>query len=192
MDKASILQAVKDNKKEFQKLLLCAFILVIADQISKIAAHAYLENRPDVILIPRFLSLHFLKNEITHLYQYIVYFILVLIAFPVIIIRSLGGVYNKFITAGLIVLWSAVFSNNIIDVFLLGYIRDFINLHGVAVGNIADQYRNIGALLIIAGLVIQKRKELSAKTIMIIILSLFAVSVLIIIFWRYLAGYLAI
>lgn len=192
MDKGNILQAVKENKKELKNLLLCAFILIVVDQISKITAQAYLENEPDITIIPRFISLHFLRNEITHLYQYIIYFILVLVAFPVIIIQSLGGTYNKFITAGLIILWSAVFSNNIIDVFLLGYVRDFISLHGVAVGNIADQYRNIGALLIIAGLVIQKRKELSARTIIIIILSLLAVSILIIIFWRYLARYIAI
>lgn len=192
MDKVNILQTVKDNKKELQKLMFWAFILIIVDQISKITAQACLENAPDIVLIPDFLSLHFLRNEITHMYQYVVYFILVLIAFPVVFIQSLGGKYNKLITAGLVLLWSAVFSNNIIDVYLLGYIRDFINLEGVAVGNIGDQYRNIGALLIIAGLVIQKRKEISAKTIAIIILSLLAVLILIIIFWRYLARYMAI
>lgn len=192
MNKPDILQIYNDNKKEIKKILFWVLILVAVDQLFKIAAQKYLENAKDIVLVPGFLNLHFLRNEITHLYQYVVYFILVLVAFPIVLIQSLGGKYGGLFKAGLILLWSAVLSNNIIDVYLLGYIRDFINLKGVAVGNIADQYRTAGALLLVAGLITRGRKELTTKTIIIIILSLLAVLAVSIIFWRYFAKNFAI
>jgi lipoprotein signal peptidase len=192
MNKLNILQIIKHNNKELKKLLLWGLILIVIDQFFKLAAQKYLENSKDIVLIPNLLSLHFLRNEIIHLYQYVIYFVLAVIALPRIIIQMVDRAYNKLITVGLTLLWSAVFSNNLVDVFLLGYIRDLINLHGVAVGNIADQYRTVGLLLVIAGLIIREKEKLQSKTLIIITVSLLAALALFIIFWRYFAKSLAI
>lgn len=112
------------------------------------------------MIIPNFISLHFVRNEITYIHQYILYFILSVIVFPVIIFYSIEKSFSRGIIIGLALLWSAIVSNNIIDALSLGYIRDFIKLHGVATGNIADQYRTIGLLIIIVALIIKDEKNL--------------------------------
>lgn len=166
--------------------------LLLADQITKIIAQAVLEGRSGIPVLKGVLSLYFVRNEILYVHQYLLYFIIALIGFPFLIVYSYAKSYPRLVISGMIILWCAVFSNNIIDVFSLGYIRDFINLQGVAVGNIADQYRNAGFLMIIAGLVIKDDSKVGGRKLFIVIALCILVLILTALFWRYLARYLAI
>ncbi|MEJ5351196.1 MAG: signal peptidase II [Melioribacteraceae bacterium] len=149
-----------ENIKQIVSLLVLVSSLIIIDQVTKSLAQKYLENSTSIVIIPNFISLHFVRNEITYIHQYILYFILSVIVVPVIIFYSIEKSFSRGIIIGLALLWSAVISNNLLDAFLLGYIRDFIKLHGVATGNIADQYRTIGLLIIIVALIIKDEKNL--------------------------------
>ncbi len=185
-------KVLRENKGHIRKMGLWFISLLIIDQVTKVIAQGALEGLSGIPLINGVLSFYFLRNEILYVHQYLLYFIIAVIAFPFLIIYSYAKGYPRLIITGMIILWCAVFSNNIIDVFALGYIRDFINLHGVAVGNIADQYRNAGFLIIIAGLIMGEDKSLSRKKIVRIIVISAAALLLTALFWRYLAGYLAI
>lgn len=154
-----------ENTKQIVSLLVLVSSLIIIDQVTKSLAQKYLENSTSILIIPNFISLHFVRNEITYIHQYILYFILSVIVFPVIIFYSIKKSFSRGIIIGLALLWSAIVSNNIIDALSLGYIRDFIKLHGVATGNIADQYRTIGLLIIIVALIIKDEKKLNSKII---------------------------
>jgi len=186
------LKLSEEKSRLLKKLLLISAALIVFDQATKIIAQRFLEGTPDIIIIPNLLSLHFLRNTLHHFYQYLIYFLLILVFFPAIIIQTIKTGSSRMLLWGLIILWSAVFSNNIIDAFLLGYIRDFINLHGIAVGNIADQYRTIGFLLIVAGLMIKDEEKITKALIIKIAAVIIAALILTALFWRYLAGILAI
>jgi lipoprotein signal peptidase len=175
-----------------KKLILFSLVLIAFDQITKIAAQSLLEGAPDIIIIPNLLSLHFLRNTIQHFHQYLTYFLLILVLFPLIIIQTIKAGSSRVLLWGMFILWSAVFSNNIIDAFLHGYIRDFINLEGIAVGNVADQYRTLGFLLIIVGLMIKDEKKITKALMLKIAGIIIAALILTALFWRYLAGMLAI
>lgn len=180
------------NRREIKRLLMLSLLLIIFDQTTKIIAQKYLENSTPIIVVPDLLSFYYVRNHISHIHQYIIYFVLVIILFPTIILQSISKSSSKTIIVGLTLLWSAVFSNNIIDAFLLGYIRDFINLHGIAVGNVADQYRNLGMLALVAGLIIKDEKKLTSKTLLKLALVLIMVLILTALFWRYLSKSMAI
>jgi len=180
------------NKKQLKNLLLLSLALIIIDQATKFAAQKYLENSTPIILIPDMLSFHFVRNHILYLHQYIIYFILTIIILPLFILQQISKSASKILIAGLTLLWTAVFSNNIIDAFTLGYIRDFINLHGIAVGNIADQYRTAGLMIVIAGLIIKDEKRINKKTVIKLAIIIVIALILVALFWRYLAKSLAI
>lgn|GEM_PF-1851511 len=189
---ADLLKQVKENKEEIKKILILIISLIAIDQITKAVMQNLLENKKQIELIPGLLSLSFIRNEIAHLYQYAFYFILTVTVFPAIIYQSFRQGYQRLVITGLILLWSAIISNNLIDVFMLGYIRDFINLNGVAVGNVADQYRTAGVLFIAAGLIAGKNQKLSFRlkaTMVLLILTLLALMIL---FWKYLSKYMAV
>lgn len=189
---AQLVKIYKENKKLIKNLLLLSLILIIFDQVTKIIAQKYLENSSAIIIVPDVLSLVFVRNVINHFYQYIIYFILTIIVLPVIILQSMDKSYSKLVVIGLTLLWSAVFSNNVVDAFTLGYIRDFINLHGIAVGNVADQYRTIGLLVVIAGLIIKGDKKITPAVVIKVIIILTIALILTALFWRYLAKTMAI
>ncbi|MBA4321121.1 MAG: hypothetical protein C0412_22245, partial [Flavobacterium sp.] len=117
---------------------------------------------------------------------------LTIIILPAFILQQISKSASKLLIVGLTLLWTAVFSNNIIDAFTLGYIRDFINLHGIAVGNIADQYRNAGLLIVLAGLIIKDEKKINLKTITKLMIVIVIALILVALFWRYLAKSFAI
>ena len=188
----NIKDILKENQSLLKKLAVLFVVLIIIDQITKIIAQNYLEYQPDIVLLPGLVSLHFIRNEIPHLHQYIIYFILNIIIMPVVVFYALKEKYWKVLTAGLVILWSAVFSNNIIDAFTLGYIRDFIQLRGIATGNIADQYRTIGIVIILIGMFKKNEEKFSTKTLVMIILTIILSLVLMMLFWRYLARFMAI
>ncbi len=183
---------ISENAGLIKKLAILFVSLVVVDQITKILAQKYLENSAGIVIIPNVISLYFLRNEINHLYQYIVYAIINLVIFPAILVYSFRKEFSKVTVVGLILLWSAIFSNNIIDVFALGYVRDFIQLHGVATGNVADQYRTVGAVVVIIGLFRKEGAKLSAKSMMILISLVILLLILLALFWRYLAKFMAI
>lgn len=187
-----IRQVINKNKKQITTLIFCVCLLIAVDQATKFMAQNVLENKPDIILIPDILSLHFLRNEILHGYQYLFYFLISIIIFPAALLYFYTKSYYKLVIAGTTLLWSATLSNNIIDVFTLGYIRDFIYLHGVSVGNMGDQYRNAGVAIIVAGLIIKDRKKLEAGMMVKLILAIMATLTLIALLWKYLTRYFSI
>lgn len=189
MNKSKI---ISSNKSQIKNLFIIIIALVLFDQLTKVVAQKYLENSPEIVLIPSLLSLNFVKNEIVHLHQYIIYFSLCIIVFPAIILHAINKSISKLIVIGLVVLCGAVLSNNIIDAFALGYIRDFIKLHGVATGNIADQYRTFGVILLIVGFIIKDQKKFTPILAIIILISIIIFLILSILFWRYLSSTLAI
>ena len=192
MRNINISKIFSENARQIVSLLVLVSALIIIDQVTKALAQKYLEHSASIEIIPNFISLHFIRNEITYLYQYIFYFMLCLVVFPAIIFYSIAKKYSKVVIVGLTLLWSAILSNNIIDAFLLGYIRDFIKLHGVATGNIADQFRTAGLLVIVVGLIIKDEKKLSSKVIAKLLISIVIVLALLILFWKYLAKSMAI
>ena len=192
MRNIKISKIFSENTGQIVSLLVLVSSLIIIDQVTKALAQNYLEHSASIEIIPNFLSLHFSRNEITHLHQYIFYFMLCLVVFPAIIFYSIAKKYSKVVIVGLALVWSAILSNNIIDVFLLGYIRDFIKLYGVATGNIADQFRTAGLLVIVVGLIIKDEKKLGSKVIAKLLIAIVCVLALLILFWKYLAKSMAI
>jgi len=183
---------IKKNKKQITTLIFCVCLLIAFDQATKFMAQNALENQPDIILIPDLLSLHFLRNEILHGYQYLFYFLLSIVIFPAALLYFYAKSYYKLVIAGMTLLWSSTLSNSIIDAFTLGYIRDFIYLHGVSVGNMGDQYRNVGVAIVVAGLIIKDRKKLDAGMMVKLVLAILAALTLMALFWKYLARYFSI
>jgi len=192
MRNIKISKIFSENARQIVSLLVLVSSLIIIDQVTKALAQKYLEHSASIEIIPNFISLDFMRNEITYLHQYIFYFILSFVVFPAIIFYSVAKKYSKVAKIGLALVWSAILSNNIIDAFLLGYIRDFIKLHGVATGNIADQFRTVGLLLIVVGFIIKDEKKLNSKVIAKLFFSIVIVLVLLILFWKYLAKSIAI
>lgn len=192
MRNIKISKIFSENAGQIVSLLILVFALIIIDQVTKALAQKYLEHSASIEIVPSFISLHFIRNEITYVYQYIFYLMLCLVVFPAIIFYSIAKKYSKVVLLGLALVWSALISNNIIDAFFLGYIRDFITLHGVATGNIADQFRTAGLLVIVVGLVIKDEKKLSSKVIAKLLISIVIVLALLILFWKYLAKIMAI
>ena len=192
MRNIKISKIFSENAGQIISLLVLVSALIIIDQVAKALAQKYLEHSASIEIIPNFLSLHFIRNEIHYIHQYIFYFILSFVVFPAIIFYSIAETYSKVVISGLALVWSAILSNNIIDAFLLGYIRDFIKLHGVATGNIADQFRTAGLLVIVVGLLIKDEKKLSLKVIVKLLISIVIVLALLILFWKYLAKSIAI
>ena len=192
MRNIKISKIFSENARQIVSLLVLVSSLIIIDQVTKALAQKYLEHSASIEIIPNFISLHFIRNEITYVHQYIFYFMLSLVVFPAIIFYSIAKKYSKVVIVGLALVWSAILSNNIIDAFLLGYIRDFIKLHGVATGNIADQFRTAGLLVIVVGLLIKDEKKLSSKVIVKLLVSIVVVLALLILFWKYLAKSIAI
>jgi signal peptidase II len=186
------LHVFNKNREQIKKLLLWICLLLTVDQATKLLAQSILENHTDIVLIPDLLGLHFLRNEIGRGYQYLYYFVVSIILFPAALLYSYAKSFPKLVVAGFTLLWSATLSNNIIDAFTLGYIRDFIDLHGIAVGNIADQYRNVGVVVVVAGLILQNEKKLDARYFTKFVLVALAVLTLMALFWKYLSRYLAI
>lgn len=176
-----------ENTKQIVNLVVLVSSLIIIDQVTKALFQKYLENSTSIVIIPNFISLHFVRNEITYIHQYILYFMLSVIVFPAVIFYSIAEPFSRGIIIGLALLWSAIVSNNIIDAFSLGYIRDFIKLHGVATGNIADQYKTVGLLVIIVGLLSKDEKKLNLKVIVKLLSSIIILLVLLILYWKYLA-----
>ena len=169
--------------------MFLAGLLTAVDQTTKLMAQHGLENHPDIVLIPNLLSFHFVRNEISHSYQYLSYFPISFVVYPAAILYFYAKSYYQLVIMGMTLLWTAVLSNNIIDVFALGYIRDFIKLHGIAVGNVADQYRNAGVVLVVMGLMIKDKKELSPGILLKSILAALAVLTMVALLWRHLAKY---
>ncbi len=192
MDTGSTKQIFHEHSALLKRLALLFVVLIIFDQATKYIAQAELEGLPEIILIPGTLGLYFFKNHIDHVYQYIVYIVLNLVVMPPLLIYLINKGTGRIVLTGMVLLWSAIFSNNIIDVFSFGYIRDFINLHGVAVGNVADQYRTLGGILIIAGLVLGDGKKLSRKTAVIASIMIILFLILLMLFWKYLSRFMAI
>lgn len=185
----SVSLIIRENSVAIKSYALFFTMLIAFDQVTKLIAQSFLENSASVTLIPDLLKLHFIRNEIQFLHQYVIYGVINLIVMPAVIIYSIDKKYNRLVMFGLLMLWSAVFSNNIIDAFSLGYIRDFIQLHGVATGNVADQYRTIGVVLLITGLFIQENKKVDIRLILKIALTVIIILVLIMLYWRYLARF---
>lgn len=192
MKNIKISKTFSENARQIVSSLVLVSALIIIDQVTKALAQKYLEHSASIEIIPNFLSLHFIRNEIQYIHQYIFYFILSFVVFPAIIFYSIAETYSKVVIIGLALVWSAILSNNIIDAFLLGYIRDFIKLHGVATGNIADQFRTAGLVVIVVGLIIKDQKKLSPKVIAKLLVSIVIVLALLILFWKYLAKSIAI
>jgi len=188
MNPKSIKLVFNQNRKFFNNSFLFVSILIFADQISKLFFSNYLASGQNIILIPGALSLNLIHNEILHIHQYLIYFVLGIIVLPAILVYSVGNKLSKLFIWGILFLWGDVLSNNIIDAFFLGYIRDFIHLYGVATGNLADQYRTVGIALIAAGLVTGNSKKLSGTVIVKILLAVIAAVLLLALFWRYLAA----
>ena len=176
-----------ENTKHIISVLVLVSALIIIDQVTKALAQKYLEHSTSIVIIPNLVSLHFVRNEITYIHQYILYFMLSIIVFPSIIFHSIAEPFSRGIVFGLALVWGAIVSNNLIDAFALGYIRDFIKLHGVATGNIADQYRTIGLLIIIVGLLNRGERKISFKVIVKMLLSIIILLVLLVLYWKYLA-----
>ncbi|MGD8777881.1 MAG: signal peptidase II [Ignavibacteria bacterium] len=192
MIKIKFSEVVLENKKQIMVLFILLLSLMVLDQVTKALAQKYLENLPGIMIIPGFISLDFVRNEITNIHQYILYFIISFIVFPVIIFNSIAKPYSKTITFGLVLLWCAVISNNIIDTFSQGYISDFIKLHGVATGNIADQYKIAGSLLILVGLLKKDKEKLNSKIVLKILIGALILLTLMIFYWRYLAKLISV
>lgn len=185
-------QIIRRNKIQIEKLMLWVCLLIAVDQATKLLAQNVLENHSGIILIPNLLSLRFLKNEISHFHQFLYYFVISFILCPAALLYAYAKSFPRLVIAGITLLWSATLSNNIIDAFSLGYIRDFIDLHGIAVGNIADQYRNAGVAVVVAGLVIKDGEKINAGMVFKIIMVALAALTLTALFWKYLSKYCAI
>ena len=192
MRNINISKIFSENARQIVSLLVLVSSLIIIDQVTKALAQKYLEHSASIEIIPNFISLHFIRNEITYIHQYIFYFMLSFVVLPAIIFYSLAEKYSKVVIIGLTLVWSAILSNNIIDAFLLGYIRDFIKLHGVATGNIADQFRTAGLLVIVVGFIIKDEKKLSSKVVAKLLFTVVILLALLILFWKYLAKSIAI
>lgn len=180
-------KGLSENTKQIVSFIVLVSSLIIFDQFTKALAQKYLENSTDIVIIPNFISLHFIRNEIAYIHQYILYFILSVIVLPAIIFYSIAKPFSRKIIIGLVLLWSAIVSNNIIDAFSLGYIRDFLKLQGVATGNIADQYRTVGLLVIIVGILNKDEKKLNSKIIVKLLFPIIILLVLLILYWKYFA-----
>ena len=185
-------QVIRRKKNQIGKLLLWVCLLIAVDQATKLLAQNVLENHAGIILVPNLLGLRFLRNEISHFHQFLYYFITSIILFPAALLYAYVKSFPRLVIAGMTLLWSATLSNNIIDAFSLGYIRDFIDLHGIAVGNIADQYRNAGVAIVVAGLVIKDGEKINAGIVIKFILVALAALTLTALFWKYLSKYCAI
>ena len=192
MRNIKISKIFSENARQIVSLIVLVSSLIIIDQVAKALAQKFLEDSASIEIIPNFISLHFIRNEIQYIHQYVIYFILSLVVFPAIIFYSIAETYSKVVIIGMALVWSAILSNNILDAFLLGYIRDFIKLHGVATGNIADQFRTAGLLVIVVGLLIKDEKKLNSKVIAKLLISVVIVLALLILFWKYLAKSIAI
>jgi lipoprotein signal peptidase len=182
-----LFESVLKNRRQIVSLFALIFLLIIIDQGTKVLAQKYLENSASVTIVPNLISLRFVRNEIVHIHQYIAYFILGVIVVPALIFYSIAKSLSKLIIIGLALMWAALISNNIVDTFALGYIRDFIKLYGVATGNVADQYRTFGLLTIIAGLLIKEEEKLTPKVILKLFISITILLILIVLYWRYFA-----
>ena len=166
--------------------------MIAVDQATKLLAQNSLENHAGIILVPNLLGLRFDKNEHRTFISSLIILSLPSTSSDNSRFYAYVKSFPRLVIAGITLLWSATLSNNIIDAFCLGYIRDFIDLHGIAVGNIADQYRNAGVAIVVAGLVIKDGEKINAGIVIKFILVALAALSLTALFWKYLSKYCAI
>ena len=97
MRNIKISKIFSENATQIVSLLVLISSLIIIDQVTKALAQKYLEHSASIEIIPNLISLHFIRNEITYVHQYIFYFMLCLVVFPIIIIRlfSSGHLFER-------------------------------------------------------------------------------------------------
>lgn len=131
--------------------------LVLFDQLTKSAAAGHLKGQPPKVLIPGVLELYYLENSgaAFGIFQNATWLFIIIataavIAIAVVLIKMpVNRIYRPLRI--LLVLVGAGAAGNLIDRFVLRYVRDFIyfSLIDFPIFNVADIYVTVSILLLI-------------------------------------------
>ena len=142
------------NKRLLNIYFIIFFIILLTDQLSKLAVTTSLSGYAQGIpIFQPYLDLFYFENPIISPLSLPIYFIMLTLIFPYVAKEFILPGYHCLTTKlGIILVFAGFFSNNILDAFYLGYVRDFIRLQGFGVGNIADQSKYIGCIITMLGI----------------------------------------
>ncbi len=143
------------------------FGLIVADQVLKWAAVAYLKDRPPVVLIPGFLDLTYVTNMGAAFGLFrgqITAFILIALFTVGVIVVYLSVIDDdeKLVSVALVMILAGAVGN-LIDRVCLGYVIDYIHVHwnewSWPVFNLADTIIDVGVGLILLDVLLEMRSE---------------------------------
>lgn len=154
-------------KKKNILIILSIIILIIIDQVSKILISKYIIEYKNIVLIPNFLNITYIKNFGAAFGilegKRIFFIILTVLALAYLSYELYKNRDKKYYLISLILVISGIIGN-FIDRLFLGYVRDFISFKIFnPVFNIADSLIVIGVIIFIIYSVVGDKNESKRK-----------------------------
>ncbi len=153
------------------KYLIISFVLLIIDQISKCLIDKYMTLNKSIVIIPNFFKLTYTNNHgaafsILEGKQLLIIIVSIIIFIYLLCELFKGKSDSKLINISISLILGGLLGN-LIDRLVFNHVRDFLDFsfskYNFAIFNIGDMGIVIGVMLMLIGIIMEEKNEISSR-----------------------------